>query len=261
MADNQIKKIIKKLQSEDKYLSGIYNYCDRWCERCAFTDRCLTYSTMQDYPYDQEENGEEIEDIMNSVLYMFKDMIEFLKEEAVKRGIDLNEPIDLSVYKEAESKAESHPLGNRAYEYFELVHDWFESREELMSKKGSEFVQFAELGFDEEKIENNLRIFQDAVETIQWYFTMIRVKIIRALRTKFESELDDLEINFEQVNTSAKIALIGCEKSLSAWQTLYEQFSEDEDKILQILSCLDGLRKDIMVTFPDVTSFKRPYFD
>src|SRR5918994_2126961 len=24
---------------------GIFNYCDRWCERCTFTDRCLQYKT------------------------------------------------------------------------------------------------------------------------------------------------------------------------------------------------------------------------
>ncbi|HVE57390.1 MAG TPA: hypothetical protein VNB22_11225 [Pyrinomonadaceae bacterium] len=24
----------------DKFVSGIHNYCDRWCERCTFTARC-----------------------------------------------------------------------------------------------------------------------------------------------------------------------------------------------------------------------------
>ena len=23
-----------------KYIDGIFNYCDRWCERCRFEDRC-----------------------------------------------------------------------------------------------------------------------------------------------------------------------------------------------------------------------------
>ncbi len=25
---------------EKKLISGIFNYCDRWCERCPFTERC-----------------------------------------------------------------------------------------------------------------------------------------------------------------------------------------------------------------------------
>ena len=31
-----------------RFISGIYNYCDRWCERCAFTDRCLTYASSRE---------------------------------------------------------------------------------------------------------------------------------------------------------------------------------------------------------------------
>jgi predicted protein tyrosine phosphatase len=30
-----------KLASDPKFIPGIYNYCDRWCERCPFTSRCL----------------------------------------------------------------------------------------------------------------------------------------------------------------------------------------------------------------------------
>jgi hypothetical protein len=28
------------INDEEKFISGIHNYCDRWCERCAFTARC-----------------------------------------------------------------------------------------------------------------------------------------------------------------------------------------------------------------------------
>ena len=27
------------------YISGIYNYCDRWCERCRFTSNCYLFTT------------------------------------------------------------------------------------------------------------------------------------------------------------------------------------------------------------------------
>ncbi len=37
------KELIKKVQ-DPKYIPGIYNYCDRWCERCQFTSRCLNHS-------------------------------------------------------------------------------------------------------------------------------------------------------------------------------------------------------------------------
>jgi hypothetical protein len=34
--------------SNPRLISGIYNYCDRWCERCRFTDRCLQFLEDQE---------------------------------------------------------------------------------------------------------------------------------------------------------------------------------------------------------------------
>jgi hypothetical protein len=33
------------MAGNSRFISVIYNYCDRWCERCAFTGRCLTYAS------------------------------------------------------------------------------------------------------------------------------------------------------------------------------------------------------------------------
>ena len=27
------------------YIEGIYNYCDRWCEKCRFTSNCYLFTT------------------------------------------------------------------------------------------------------------------------------------------------------------------------------------------------------------------------
>jgi len=32
------------LARDPRFIPGIYNYCDRWCERCAFTSRCMNYA-------------------------------------------------------------------------------------------------------------------------------------------------------------------------------------------------------------------------
>jgi len=31
-------------------ITGIHNYCDRWCERCSFTARCAVYAAEQADP-------------------------------------------------------------------------------------------------------------------------------------------------------------------------------------------------------------------
>ncbi len=36
-------------------VEGIYNYCDRWCERCTYTSRCLNYAIDQEKFGDMKE--------------------------------------------------------------------------------------------------------------------------------------------------------------------------------------------------------------
>ncbi|MDY6990017.1 MAG: hypothetical protein SWQ30_18400 [Thermodesulfobacteriota bacterium] len=40
------KKELLKLAEDNRFISGIYNYCDRWCERCACTSRCMNVSLL-----------------------------------------------------------------------------------------------------------------------------------------------------------------------------------------------------------------------
>lgn len=261
MEENSIDKIMDKLNSENIFISGIYNYCDRWCERCSYTDRCLNYATAEEFMETEDGKEPTLEDTIEMLSNMFNAIINFLQREAEKRGIDLREEVDTSEEEKAREKAYTHPLAARSYEYFQFVHNWFQSRDELLTGKAHEFIKFAQLGLDEEKIEKNVYDFKDALEVIQWYFTLIRVKLLRALDTKFYDSLDDPEFNAEQYNTSAKIALIGCTRSREAWKTLYDFLVDDQDKILDILAYLDRLIKDINKEFPDLATFKRPYFD
>jgi hypothetical protein len=175
MEENSIDKIMDKLNSEKNFISGIYNYCDRWCERCSYTDRCLSYATAEEFMENEEGKEPTLDETFDMLSKMFNDIIHFLKREAEKRGIDLTEEVDRSDIEKADEEARSHSLAKESYEYFELIHDWFQSREDIVSKKAKEFLKFAELGLDEEKIEKNVKEFQNAIEVIQWYFMFIHV--------------------------------------------------------------------------------------
>src|SRR5438128_7391496 len=50
------------LAGDSEFISGIYNYCDRWCERCQFTSRCFLYATEQ---ADSDLDDPEVRDIRN----------------------------------------------------------------------------------------------------------------------------------------------------------------------------------------------------
>ena len=41
------RRSLKELACDPRFISGIHNYCDRWCERCPLTSRCLGYAVEQ----------------------------------------------------------------------------------------------------------------------------------------------------------------------------------------------------------------------
>src|SRR5881227_4341768 len=51
-----------ELAGERDFISGIYNYCDRWCEKCPFTSRCRVYATEA---ADMDLDDPEVHDINN----------------------------------------------------------------------------------------------------------------------------------------------------------------------------------------------------
>jgi hypothetical protein len=60
---------------------------------------------------------------------------------------------------------------------------------------------------------------------------------------------------------SAKVALIGIDRSISAWGIMLRYFPAYEDELLKILVVLEKLRKKVEKEFPDARSFFRPGFD
>ena len=56
------KNELLELIENGNFISGIHNYCDRWCERCPFTSRCIVYATEQ---ADRDFDDPEVHDIRN----------------------------------------------------------------------------------------------------------------------------------------------------------------------------------------------------
>ena len=82
---------LKQLAANPDFISGIYNYCDRWCERCAFSSRCLLYATEKEDP---DLDDSDVRDLKNAKFWrkldsIFKDAHEFIRECAEEAGVDL----------------------------------------------------------------------------------------------------------------------------------------------------------------------------
>ena len=78
-----------ELDSEG-YIVGIHNYCDRWCERCQFTEQCRIYEPR---PLDEEglPKAYGSEEFMDEVMHNFDKAIEMLHNMAQEHGLDLGD--------------------------------------------------------------------------------------------------------------------------------------------------------------------------
>ncbi len=72
--------------SDPRLIPGIYNYCHRRCEQCAFTDRCLTFRQMRD-----DEMRHPDEDVLEAVGRNFARTFELLKDWCEREGIDFEQ--------------------------------------------------------------------------------------------------------------------------------------------------------------------------
>jgi hypothetical protein len=244
------KDRLKRLTSEKRFIPGIYNYCDRWCERCPQTSHCLNFACSEDEFTDPETRDIENEAFWMKLSEVFRDTLELLKESAKEHGIDL-ETLDTGQFKEEseqkDAAAESHEICHAAKVYSGIVQDWFASSANL-------FV--TSLTVDEG--EANL---EEAVEVIRWYQHFIYVKLMRAVRGELDDREEELDNLPKDSEGSAKIALIAIDRSIGAWGTIYGLDSFQNEKILRIIAYLDRLREEVEKTFPEARSFARPGFE
>jgi hypothetical protein len=88
----------------------------------------------------------------------------------------------------------------------------------------------------------------------------IYIKLCRAATGMIRGELEGNEFDPQDANGSAKVALLGIERSLAAWATLRRRFPDHEDIILA-LGTLKRLLRQVEAAFPNARAFRRPGFD
>lgn len=263
------KHRLKELAANKNHIKGISRYCDRWCERCSFTSRCLLYAMEKDEPIsgDMEAKDMQNEKFWKSISDNFKLVREMLKEDAKKFDIDIDAlPEDPELNKMMEERhefAHNHPLSKKANHYLMTVHKWLNESKDLFDRKADEIQHKILIELKNEDPRKDVALIEDSVDIISWYFMQINVKLVRAFSSRYMDEAEgwDDEDEPKDSDGSAKVSLIGIDRSIAAWSILLNQFPEQENTILDMLVQLEVLRKGIEKEFPDARSFKRPGFD
>ena len=225
---------------DPKLIPGIYNYCDGRCPRCPFTQRCLTFLDNLEL---KETAGEE-RSLADTVGDSLRRTLEMLAEAARRDGVDLSDDAD-----EDEGAIDANldrhrqdPLAVQAREYGHLA--W---------RIGRAVAPIAAAREDAALIE--------AIDTIEWFSTMISAKVYRAVCGLAEGweGAEEAQTDF---NGSAKIALIGIGESRRAWAVLMEAGRATADGVpAQAVRMLDALDAAVRERFPRVMAFVRPGFD
>jgi hypothetical protein len=258
------KERMKKLGEDPRFISGIYNYCDRWCERCPFTSRCMNFELSEEEFADPETRDIQNEAFWNKLSETFQVTLELLKEMAEERGIDLDS-IDYEESREErrlkDEVAESNACCRAAKVYGAMVDDWFDSARALFGEAEDEAEPVGPLGIPKVSPDREETSLEDALEVIRWYQHQIWVKLMRAVRGEMEDRWEELEEFPKDSDGSAKVALIGMDRSIAAWGEVASHLPMLKKDVMGIILHLERLRKNVEKQFPDARGFIRPGFD
>ena len=258
------RESFEKILQNPNMISGIHNYCDRWCERCPMTSRCsvfaITESENAEHPHSDMEN----EEFWNHLHEMFSLAIEMAKEWATKNGVDIEvRPTEdeIALREEIDSQTERHAIMTAARVYRMRTSEWFKANDTTFKQKAEQARQACELELPAIDPEAEIWELSDIVEVILWYHTLVLAKLHRAVHQVVERELTNMEDYSGDSDGSAKIALIGMDRSLTAWAVLRNHVPEQEDTILDFLVQLERLRRQTEQLFPKARAFVRPGLD
>src|SRR5947199_8978571 len=128
---------LRNLARDTRFIPGIYNYCDRWCERCPLSHRCLTAATEKfrdredqaaaaDNPETRARDNQKFWDKIHASFQLTMQMV---KEDAQRLGIDLEAPGALAEAaaheRQVRRRAARHrPLARAARDYGFAVQKW-----------------------------------------------------------------------------------------------------------------------------------------
>lgn len=258
------KEKIKKLAQSKQFIPGIYNYCDRWCERCQFTSRCLNFALGNEESADPESRDMTNELFWRKLTETFEVTLDLLKEVAEREGIDLDSFDSEGVAEEErynEEIAENHECCSAAKAYGEMVDDWFDSAGDLFGQPEDEQNPKELLTIPTVSAAGESPGPEEAVQVVRWYQHLIYAKLMRAVRGRLEEEAETNDELCRDSDGSAKVALIGMDRSIAAWGAIRTYYPLADRHILELLVHLDRMRRRVEQVFPDARGFMRPGFD
>lgn len=239
-----------ELARDLNHIRGIYNYCDRWCERCDHQSQCLAFAVEHEERAPADDHLEGMHDSLTLARKLLDKKMEesgLDPEEADRRGEEMIRTF---------GELRSQPLVQRAEQYAFGTAAHLQTLEEALVSAAGSLQQKIELGISPNQglTLQDLERCRDALETIVHFRFLICSKIFRALSgMALQADGRADPYSAEDGRRSAQVAWRGIHRSIDAWLTLRDVFLQREAGILEMLLQLDRLRREVEALFPGST--------
>jgi hypothetical protein len=226
------------METQDGFILGVYNYCDRWCERCALTSRCRVFAEDQRLSLEvpaasaQGSLPERAQAPVLRSLAALAAAFEELPEEPLhlpaREDADRRRPWSNLPPAEADLHARVGALGHRLW------------------------------GWLAPESRAHEPIVKDAVEVLQHFAIFVGPKVYRALSGRSDEAWNTAD---SDANGSAKAALLAFDRLGEAWLRLAEHGAISVLEAAPVLTELQRLVAEMEHLFPQARDFVRPGFD
>ena len=222
------------MEVQDGFIVGVYNYCDRWCERCPLSNRCRMFATETELDF-EEGNGPLTEPrVVRERRRLFAQVAEMQAQAEKLRGVTSPAP----------SKQIGHlPPG-------------------LEPSTGPDPEVVAHSAFIRKKVHQlemsanpSVRL---AMETIKHFSLYVPAKTARAFAQVADHGAGDQQ---SDANGSGKAALVGLDRMEKAWRWLIDSRHVSASIAAPFLSEIARMQRNINRALPNAGEFVRPGFD
>ena len=251
-----------------RMIPGVYNYCDSWCERCRFQQRCRSFRDRQRLDaaiasgktieeafrtqYDDDDDDDDDDDepepgppMKASERLQFESFLDAINEALNRKQTPEELAQEEARQKRRKRLKDTNPLSVESREYADLTRELLKVLRPV--------------------VEDRDAIVLAAVETIEYFAFTIAVKTWRAVGGTLDlgDDVDDDEmrdLSMSDANGCAKLARLLIRESRDGWEVLMNSGLGDGVplKMIERLERLDAALAD---RFPRAMDFVRPGFD
>jgi hypothetical protein len=226
------------MEVRDGFIVGVFNYCDRWCDVCALTSWCRLFADAAEMEAQLDSNLKPVVDAPPLPEEIPPPPPRWMQELLDDMNEATSEPMSAADVEALCPKLppEHERIIDRADEYLSQVHAWLKARPSSLTSA----------------VDN-------PADVIAWFHTMIPVKIRRALNGLAEGW--DPSNGPPDHDSSAKVALLGIDRSLSAWFQFVDRGVVSMPEVQPFVTALEWLRQQLEQVLPRARLFVRPGLD